>query len=100
VRLRPGDLTVRLFGSDDEAGTYEFACPHCGDPVTRPASPRIVSLLISAGVRSEIVSPPAEVLEHHSGPPINADDLIDFHMLLDQDGWLERLTEMVRGPGN
>ena len=30
VRLRPGDLTVRLFGAE-ESGTYAFACPHCGD---------------------------------------------------------------------
>lgn len=99
MRLRPSDLTVRLFGVDD-AGTYTFECPDCGDPVTRPASPRIVSLLLSAGVQREDVSPPAEVLERRSGPPIDADDLIDFHMLLEQDGWLERLTEMVRGAGN
>jgi hypothetical protein len=57
-------------------------------------------LLLSAGVQREDVSPPAEVLERRSGPPIDADDLIDFHMLLEQDGWLERLTEMVRGAGN
>jgi hypothetical protein len=99
VRLRPGDLTVRLFGAE-ESGTYAFACPHCGDLVTRPASARIVSLLVSAGVQREVVSPPAEVFEHRTGPPINTDDLIDFHLLLEQDGWLERLTEMVRGAGN
>ena len=99
MRLRPDDLTVRVFGID-ESGTYAFACPHCGDVITRPASPRIVSLLLSAGVRHENVSPPAEVFERHSGPPIDADDLIDFPLLLERDGWLERLTEMVRGAGN
>jgi predicted RNA-binding Zn-ribbon protein involved in translation (DUF1610 family) len=99
VRLRPGDLTVRRFGAD-ESGTYTFACPHCGDVVTRPASARIVSLLASAGVHQEQVAPPAEIFERHSGPPIAADDLIDFHMLLEGDGWVERLNEMVRGAGN
>jgi len=90
---------VRLFGSD-ESGTYAFACPHCGDVVTRPASARIVALLVSAGVHQETVAPPAEVFEHHAGPPIDSDDLIDFHLLLERDGWLERLNEMVRGAGN
>ncbi len=100
VRLRPADLTVRLFAADDDGGVYTFVCPKCAEWVTRKASARIVALLVSAGVRRDVVSPPAEAFEPHSGPPIDNDDLLDFHFLLQSDGWVQRLNEMVRGGGS
>ena len=34
---------------------------------------------------------PAEVLEYRSGPPINHDDILAFHELLDGTDWFEEL---------
>jgi hypothetical protein len=35
---------------------------------------------------------PAEALEPKSGPPINHDDILAFHELLQSDDWAEQLT--------
>jgi hypothetical protein len=31
----------------------------------------------------------------HEGPPVSWDDLLDFHGLLEQDDWFDRLTSLV-----
>jgi rRNA maturation protein Nop10 len=98
VKLRSRDLTVRVCAETDE-GTYGFACPRCGEPVDRAATPRILSLLVSAGVRTEVWHQPAELLEPHEGPPISADDLLDFHLLLERGDWFDRLAESVGDQG-
>jgi hypothetical protein len=95
VQLRAADLTVRVC-SDDEQGSYTFQCPSCGVAVAKDASRRIVDLLVSSGVRMEVWRRPAELLEHHDGPPISPDDLLDFHLLMARDGWFEQLEQMVR----
>ena len=92
VKLRSRDLTVRVC-ADADSGTYTFDCPRCGDVVARDASPRILALLVTAGVHAEVWHQPAEILERPDGPPITADDLLDFHLLLNQDGWFDRLAE-------
>ncbi len=88
VRLQSTQLIVRVC-SDDDSAAYRFRCPNCEDQVSKPASGRIVDLLVAAGVRMEVWQLPAEVREHHDGPPLDLDDLLDFHLLLRQDGWLE-----------
>jgi predicted RNA-binding Zn-ribbon protein involved in translation (DUF1610 family) len=98
VRLRARDLRVRVCAETD-AGSYSFACPRCGEPVTRDATPRILSLLVSAGVRTEVWHQPAELREPRTGPPITADDLLDFHLLLAGDDWFDRLAEAVGDTG-
>lgn len=98
VKLRPRDLRVRVCADTDE-GTYAFACPRCRGLVAREATPRILSLLVSAGVHTEVWHQPAELFEHHEGPPISADDLLDFHLMLEQPGWFDRLAETVGDPG-
>ncbi|MBM4363055.1 MAG: hypothetical protein FJ104_10270 [Deltaproteobacteria bacterium] len=98
VKLRSRDLVVRVCAETDE-GTYSFACPRCREPVVREATPRILSLLVSAGVRTDVWHQPAELHEAHEGPPISADDLLDFHLMLDRDDWFDRLAESVGDPG-
>ena len=44
-------------------------------------------------VRAEVWHQPAEILERPDGPPLTADDLLDFHFLLNEDGWFDRLAE-------
>ena len=98
VKLRSRDLTVRVCAEND-LGTYSFVCPRCAEPVARDATPRILALLVSAGVRTEVWHQPAELAEHPDGPPLTNDDLLDFHLLLNQDGWFDRLADAVRDTG-
>ena len=37
----------------------------------------------------------AELDERRAGPTLSPDDLLDFHLLLQTDGWFEALAEEV-----
>jgi predicted RNA-binding Zn-ribbon protein involved in translation (DUF1610 family) len=95
VQLGIHDLTVRV-QDDDRAGDYRFRCPGCSDLVTRPASPRIVDLLVSAGAAEEHWTWPAELDERPGGPPLTPDDLLDLHVLLADRDWFDQLVALVR----
>lgn len=84
VQLTTADVTVRMCVSTDE-GEYRFECPACADLVVRHAEQRTIDLLLAAGVEFQTWALPAEMFEHHSGDPINHDDLIDFHVFLEND---------------
>lgn len=82
--------------SDDEQGSYCFRCPSCAQAVAKDASKRIVDLLVSSGVRMEVWRLPAELNEAHVGPPLSPDDLLDFHLMLGEEGWFDEVEAMVR----
>ena len=63
--------------------------------VSKAAEPRVVDLLVSSGVRMLVWRLPAELFETHEGPPIDHDDVLDFHLLLQQGDWFARLAETV-----
>jgi len=88
VELGVSELRVRVCTSDTQ-GTYVFRCPSCQMSVTKPAEPRIVDLLVASGVELIEWQLPAELFEPHRGEPITHDDLIDFHRLLQSDGWFD-----------
>jgi hypothetical protein len=93
VELTTADMTVRVC-SEDQRGAYAFRCPSCEMAVTKTAEPRIVDLLVSSGVELQVWRLPAELRESHPvGPAFTHDDLLKFHELLQQDGWVERLCE-------
>lgn len=96
VQLTADDLTVRVC-ADDERGSYCFRCPACQRAVAKEASRRIVDLLVSSGVRMQVWRLPAELGETRVGPPLTPDDLLDFHLLLQEDGWFGEVEEQVRG---
>jgi hypothetical protein len=77
----------------DGEGTYSFTCPVCHGTVEKPADRKVVMLLLSAGVD---VSNAAALFQEEElrpgGPPLTADDLIDFHFLLEREDWFSRLT--------
>lgn len=54
VELTPDDLALEL-DADGDAGSYRFVCPTCGELSRRPASARVVSVLLATGVAYEIV---------------------------------------------
>ena len=90
VDLTADDILLRI-GAQSGGNSYGFSCPDCGDFVQKPADERVVRLLLSGGVMPTLDHVPAEALEPRSGPPIDHDDLIAFHDLLESDDWFEQL---------
>jgi len=99
VQLRANDLTVRITAGM-EHGSYTFMCPSCDRAVAKDASKRIIDLLMSTGVDIQVVKAPAELNEMHFGPAINADDILDFHLLLQNDSWFDQLVQNTRSSGS
>ena len=95
IDLTADKILLRI-GSSTETNTYAFTCPVCGEFVEKPADERIVRLLLSGGVMPQLVHVPAEVLEAKQGPPINYDDVLAFHELLEQDDWFDHLVPPTR----
>lgn len=95
VQLKSTDLTVRVTAGV-EHGSYTFVCPSCERAVAKDASKRIIDLLMSTGVDVQVVRAPAELSETHSGPAINADDILDFHILLQNESWFDQLLYNTR----
>ena len=94
-------LSVRENGRE---GSYRFTCPNCADDVEKRADRKIVALLVSAGVdieRGDAGAPDAESLFDQAaegpvnpelapgGPALSADDLIEFHYLLEDDRYIQ-----------
>ncbi len=97
VQLSSSELTVRVC-ADDDRGSYWFSCPECERPVTKDASPRIIELLVSSGVRKQVWRLPAELREgHYSGAPLTPDDILDFHLLLERGDWMRELERTRPG---
>ena len=90
VDLTADDILLRI-ATGEGSNTYGFACPTCSEFVEKPADERVIRLLLSGGVMPMLVHVPAEVIEPRSGPPINHDDLLEFHELLQNDDWFSEL---------
>jgi predicted RNA-binding Zn-ribbon protein involved in translation (DUF1610 family) len=89
VELTTADVSVRVC-DDTQAGTYAFRCPHCAMMVVKPAETRTIDLLVASGVAYYTWRLPAELSEPRHGEPINHDDLLDFHDLLQDDRRIEQ----------
>ena len=66
----------------DASGSYRFSCPHCGVVQRKPASHRVVSILLATGVSYEIVPAFGQITE---------EEIAAFANALDQDGWYSEL---------
>jgi predicted RNA-binding Zn-ribbon protein involved in translation (DUF1610 family) len=92
------EASVVLLSVDEtsDEGSYSFVCPECLEVVEKPADEKIVTLLLSAGVEVHRTTPRQEAMVASrrvpGGPPLTADDLIDFHFLLSQDDWFNQLV--------
>ena len=91
VSLAAEDILLRI-GSANASSTYGFSCPDCAGFVEKPADERVVRLLLSGGVMPTLVHMPAEALETKLGPPLNYDDILAFHELLERDDWFEHVV--------
>ena len=94
VELTPEDLELRVC-THAAASYYSFDCPMCMEKVQKPADDRVVQLLISGGVRASVWELPEELGEPHDGAVFTHDDLLDFHLLLEQPDWFERLYRVA-----
>jgi hypothetical protein len=94
VRLRPHQVTVRVC-ADDGSAAYRFSCPRCAVRVSHATSQPVVDLLVQAGVHRESWRLPAELGEARHGPPLTADDLLDFHLLLNAADWPAKLAALA-----
>ena len=95
IDLTADKILLRI-GAANGSNTYAFTCPSCSEFVEKPADERIVRLLLSGGVMPQLVHVPAEVLEAKQGPPINYDDVLAFHELLERDDWFDNLVPPSR----
>jgi predicted RNA-binding Zn-ribbon protein involved in translation (DUF1610 family) len=86
VKLTSGDIDLKLFPNRDPEAIYEFDCPKCSAQVSKVADVRVCRLLMIGGVIPRVIEAPKEVHERQGteGPPINADDIIDFHFELNE----------------
>jgi len=94
VELTPDDIELRVC-THAPASYYQFECPLCSEEVQKPADDRVVQLLISGGVPATVWELPLEVRESHDGPALTTDDLLDFHILLEQPDWFESLLRVA-----
>jgi hypothetical protein len=82
VELSTADIALELSGAG-ESGTYRFSCPSCLSIQVRPATRRVVSILLATGVNYEIVL---------AASPITEAEIDGFIEMLDGDDWFSRLT--------
>ena len=95
VSLTPEDIELRVDEVDPTGSFYGFNCPRCRADVRKPADERVVRLLVSGGVPAlpvEHAPAPRRLAERFDFPRWTHDDLLDFHTLLNSDGWFDDLV--------
>lgn len=89
VELTVADVQVRICSTTSE-GEYAFRCPECSTIITKQAESRTIDLLVASGVRVSTWAMPQERLLSDHNRPITHDDVIDFHLLLNDDNLLQQ----------
>lgn len=110
VNLAPDDILLVVIPDSSNRvhpeSHYAFTCPQCEKAVKKPADERIVNLLAEAGVKFEIrnedgsrITPdsdkPAHPEEPPAGPEFTHDDILNLHIILQQDDWFEELLLVI-----
>jgi len=97
VGLTPDQVELWVSRIDVAESFYAFTCPSCLSGVRKPADERVIRLLVSGGVallEIDMVAPsPRPRFDH---PALTHDDLLDFHTLLETDGWFDHLVALTR----
>ena len=96
VRLTLADLTVRV-GLDTKHWAYFFRCPTCGNANAHESEEATLEVLVSLGASVQHWHLPAELLEARPvGPVLTLDDLLDFHLCLQDADWFDLLITDAR----
>jgi len=86
VRIDATKLTIRVC-TDTKQWSYCFLCPACGYAVARDSDNGMLAEISGMGVKTVVWHLPGELSEPKpSGPPFTWDDLLDFHLSLQDDG--------------
>lgn len=75
--------------------TYSFRCPGCALIVNKEATNQVVESLTTAGSPLVAWTLPAELDECKVGPRINHDDLLEFHLALEEGDWHAELASLL-----
>lgn len=108
--MGPESIFLSVRGDGNE-GSYRFQCPNCEDPVEKRADRKIVALLVSAGVdideQEGVQTAPAathpELFDELGeelrdlGPAFTTDDVIEFHYLLEDEGYIRNFLASSGG---
>jgi hypothetical protein len=88
VRITLAALTLRNC-EDNHRWSYCFRCPECGLATSHETSADVaVQLLVANGATIQRWHLPAELSESRvSAPTLTLDDLLDFHLLLEDGTW-------------
>jgi hypothetical protein len=80
---------------DDGVHSLAYRCRSCGHcDVVGQLHPNEIMELLDAGLAIVPWQLPAEVHEpHYCGTSLTLDDLLDFHLLLDDDEWVDTLLD-------
>jgi hypothetical protein len=92
--LRPAQILL-LADPDEGSGSYLFLCPMCGCVTVKSAGGEELQVLLTAGVadlREESRTNKPRTSRTTDSPPLTPDDLLDFHLLLAEDGWFSQLA--------
>lgn len=77
---------ILLVEHGDGDGTfYSFICGTCGDPQAYPADSRFIDFMSMNGTEPIVLSSPIEYKEAGDNKPISWDDLLDFHLMLNEE---------------
>jgi hypothetical protein len=90
VDVAPSEMRILVCSTTGESA-YSFSCPVCRLIVRRTVEKRIVEVLVAAGVRMHFWKLPDELLEERLGPPIDYDDILNFHYDLAAQDWVKEL---------
>jgi hypothetical protein len=82
IELTHSNLRLEL-SPEWTSGTYRFECPYCDEIERRPASQRVVTILLAAGVEYEVVD---------ADQPITESEIDSFVAHLDREDWISELT--------
>lgn len=89
VELAIHAVAVAEGGADADVGSYGFTCPRCGAHVHKALPSRLLDLLVLSG--AQLVAAAGLEPRPQDAAPLSLDDLIDFHELLQGDGWFALL---------
>jgi hypothetical protein len=84
VSLALEDIVLVEHG-DGEGTFYTFICSTCGKAQAYPADSRFIDFMRMNGREPVVLQPPIEIKSNHDDPPICWDDLLDLHLMLQDE---------------
>ena len=94
VRVTPGDVTLRVC-MDDAQWSYWFTCPTCERRAASQTRQELALEAIAAGSAFESWRLPAEMHEHHDGPPFQLVDVFELKLELTRCDWIDTLSQGI-----